>query len=292
MRIKKLDNTHQDAVLHFLLKHLETSMMIYHNASQHGLEYAGQIYQGDYFGAFAPQGELIGIMAHYWHGGIFMQAPDEPVRVALMQAFCQQSTRPVDKAVGTAEQVDSVVQTWCLSADAFHIDSVQKLYRLELSGLQLPDSEHMQCRVTKPEERHRPLLETWFRAHFLENLGATDDDNLTKTVANRVGQLLSEDHDWLLECDGEAVCLSGFHASLPGMVQVGPVWTPAEYRNRGYARVLVALTLQTAAKEGVETAILFTDNPVAARVYEALGFREIGNYRITLFKQVVNIPAS
>ncbi|MEB4590247.1 GNAT family N-acetyltransferase [Candidatus Thiothrix sp. Deng01] len=288
MHTKKLDNTHRDAVLHFLSLHLDSSMVLYSNVSQYGLAYAGQPGQGEYFGAFSPQGALLGVMAHYWHGGIFLQAPDEPVRIALMQAFRQQVSRPVDKAVGTAAQVESVVKTWGLSAEDFRLDSVQQLYRLELSALKPPeDGRSQHCRIITPQAQHRPLLERWFRAHFLESLGATDDDNLTQTVANRVGQLLAEGHDWLLEYGDELVCLSGFNARLPGWVQVGPVWTPPEHRNRGYARILTGLTLKAAAAEGVHTAILFTDNPAAMRVYEALGFQRIGDYRVTLFKQAV-----
>ena len=42
---------------------------------------------------------------------------------------------------------------------------------------------------------------------------------------------------------GEPVAMSGFNARLPGIVQVGAVWTPPEHRSQGFARACVALHL-------------------------------------------------
>ncbi len=89
---------------------------------------------------------------------------------------------------------------------------------------------------------------------------------------------------WALVVDGIPVALSGFNASIPQAVQVGPVWTPPPYRNKGYARLLLALTLQQAKQRGVEKAILFTHTPAAIRAYIALGFENIGSYRLAILK--------
>ena len=99
--------------------------------------------------------------------------------------------------------------------------------------------------------------------------------------------MTGEDH-WILLRDSEPVSLSGFNARLPDMVQIGPVWTPPEHRNRGYARTLVAMTLQKAKQCGVKKSILFTDNPAAAKAYEAVGFQQIGLFRLALLNNPVD----
>ena len=71
------------------------------------------------------------------------------------------------------------------------------------------------------------------------------------------------------------------------MVQVGPVWTPPEHRNKGYARLLLAHTLYQEKLKGTKQAILFTDNPAEIKVYLALGFKKISNYRLTLLEKPV-----
>ena len=65
---------------------------------------------------------------------------------------------------------------------------------------------------------------------------------------------------------------------------MGGVWTPPERRGRGYARAVVAASLLDARAEGVERAVLFTENPVARRAYEALGFRRVGEYGLVIFR--------
>ena len=68
------------------------------------------------------------------------------------------------------------------------------------------------------------------------------------------------------------------------------VWTPPELRSQGYGRAAVAASLLAVQEEGVHTAILFTgeENIPAQKAYEALGFRHIGDYRITLLKEALS----
>jgi predicted GNAT family acetyltransferase len=73
-------------------------------------------------------------------------------------------------------------------------------------------------------------------------------------------------------------------AMLPDIVQIGGVWTPPEFRGRGYARSVVAGSRVAAGKHGVRRAALFADpaNPAARAAYLALGFRIVGDYGLVL----------
>ena len=72
-------------------------------------------------------------------------------------------------------------------------------------------------------------------------------------------------------------------------MQVGGVYTPPEFRRRGYARAVVAASLGEAATGGAEQAVLFTPqaNKAAQRAYEAIGFRSSGRYRVTLLSKAL-----
>jgi predicted GNAT family acetyltransferase len=85
------------------------------------------------------------------------------------------------------------------------------------------------------------------------------------------------------------VALTGFNARITDMVQVGPVWTPPEYRNQGFARQLLFFTLAQEKSKGIKQAILFTDHPAAIKVYLAVGFEKIGNYRLALLAKPVQV---
>src|SRR5262249_29776640 len=90
---------------------------------------------------------------------------------------------------------------------------------------------------------------------------------------------------YVLRDAGRLVGCTAFNARLPDSVQVGGVWTPPELRGRGYARAVVAGSLLDARAAGVERSILFTglENVPARRVYEALGYRVVGDYGLVLF---------
>jgi predicted GNAT family acetyltransferase len=71
------------------------------------------------------------------------------------------------------------------------------------------------------------------------------------------------------------------HRDAAGVLRVGPVYTPPEHRNHGYARRLTyevtALALQRA---DVSNAMLFTDaaNPVSNSIYRQAGYQPRGEH--------------
>ena len=89
--------------------------------------------------------------------------------------------------------------------------------------------------------------------------------------------------------EGGPVAMTNFNAVLPGIVQIGGVYTPPGLRGCGYARRAVALHLQDARDSGTSEAILFAASPAAARAYEAIGFGRIGDYRIVNFDPPVTV---
>jgi predicted GNAT family acetyltransferase len=66
--------------------------------------------------------------------------------------------------------------------------------------------------------------------------------------------------------------------------QLGGIYTPPDLRGRGYAKAAVAGSLMAARDRGASRAVLFTNNPSAARSYEAVGFKRLGGYGLALFK--------
>ena len=84
--------------------------------------------------------------------------------------------------------------------------------------------------------------------------------------------------------DDAPVAMAAINASVRDQVQVGGVFVPRENRNCGLGRKVTTAVLQKARTEGANTAILFANNPPAARAYEAMGFQQIGWYRIALLQ--------
>lgn len=287
MIIKQLDNQDITIAKAFLNKYIETSLFMLSNMEKVGLENNDEPYQGDYFGAFNGD-DLIGVIAHYWNGTIMMQSPDLGILSELYDELVSSMTRPIKAVVGDAEQGQYILDRLAISENKFALNATDSLMSLELSQLYIPQAEDKSLAMVEITARHFDILKEWIRGYEIEALGTPDDDRLIETAIKTAHDRIKGDNCWILEANGLPVALSGFNAQLPEIVQVGPVWTPPEHRNKGYARHLVARTLERAKAQGVQKSILFTDVPAAQKAYEAIGFKEIGKFQLALLKEPIS----
>ena len=289
MKIRRLQNSDGDVLEQFLCKHAETSMFIRSNMNRVGLEYRDRDFHGDYFGAFDDAGRAVGVLAHYWNGNIMMQAQETTILLELAQTFQSHVNRPIAGVLGDEAQAAIIMDELSLTDEVCSINVADGLYSLELADLCMPTHRDFdKVSMVTAGEVDRGTIVRWIKDFEIEALGKVDSDELTTHVENRTNHIMTGEDHWILLRDSEPVSLSGFNARLPDMVQIAPVWTPPEHRNRGYARTLVAMTLQKAKQCGVKKSILFTDNPAAAKAYEAVGFQQIGLFRLALLNNPVD----
>jgi len=80
--------------------------------------------------------------------------------------------------------------------------------------------------------------------------------------------------------DPHPVSCASFGASPPNSARVGGVYTPLEFRRRGYATANVAAVSQRALDEGNKYCCLFTDlaNPISNSIYQKIGYRWVCDY--------------
>jgi hypothetical protein len=120
----------------------------------------------------------------------------------------------------------------------------------------------------------RPLLLDWFRAFMEEAIGESPDAASTAHVVDH--RLEADSAGVVFWEDGPMVSLAAFGNPTPNGIRIGPVYTPPEYRRRGYASALVA-ELSERLLEKRRFCFLFTDlaNPTANRIYERIGYRRV-----------------
>jgi predicted GNAT family acetyltransferase len=127
-------------------------------------------------------------------------------------------------------------------------------------------------------EADRPWLEDWFQAFVVEAIPGPSEES--RQAAERgVDARLSSGSDaglwyWF---DGRPVALAGYGGPTPTGIRVAPVYTPPEYRRRGYASALTAALSQALLDAGRRACFLFTDlaNPTSNRIYQAIGYRPV-----------------
>jgi len=115
----------------------------------------------------------------------------------------------------------------------------------------------------------RDSLVSWFRAFQAETGDILGD------ASSDVERRLSAGHLWVWH-DEAPVALAGLSEPVGGVVRVGPVYTPPERRNRGYASALVAAVSNATRAAGLRC-ILYTDlgNPISNSIYRAVGYRAV-----------------
>ena len=117
----------------------------------------------------------------------------------------------------------------------------------------------------------RDLLITWFDGF------SADVEEPAIDHGPAVDERLSYDGLTIWEADGRPVSLAGVTRTVAGMVRVGPVYTPAELRGRGYAGAVTSAVSQAALDAGTSDVLLYTDlaNPTSNTLYQRLGYRPV-----------------
>jgi len=266
----------------FLATRADASMFLRSNARAAGLVDRGEPLQATYVAALEAGG-VVGVVAHCWNGMVLVQAPAHAAELARYAV--RRSRRPVTGFSGPWTQVVAAREALGLAAARAVKDSRDELYGLDLDRLVVPAplaSATVRCRHPEPDELE--LLVEWRASFSMEALGAADGRDLRRD--SRADVLLQHERgaDWVLVYGTAPVAYSVFNAMLPQIVQIGGVWTPPEFRGRGYARSVVAGSLVAARKQGVARAVLFADplNAAARAAYLSIGFRIVGDYGLVL----------
>ena len=282
MERRILSSSDESLLEAFLASHRDSSMLLRANARRAGLDDHGEPYQALYAAAFRD-GHIIGVAAHCWNGIVLLQAPEQAAELAC--ACVEWSGRNVAGLLGPLEQVRRARAALGLTSATAALEGDESLYALDLSGLLVPAAlaeGTIVCRAPRPDERD--TLCAWRMAYDIETLGATDSAEERQRCASFLDRQIADGNAWVAVHAGQPVSLSAFNASLPDIVQLGGIYTPPGLRGRGYAKVAVGGSLLAARERGASRAVLFTMNPSAIRTYEALGFRHIGDYGMTLLR--------
>lgn len=126
-------------------------------------------------------------------------------------------------------------------------------------------------RLANSEEKDT-LLE-FLRIFHIEALGEELEDEALKERLNNY----FEKGYFLLERDGKIVSQAVIARDLIKGKTISEVFTPKEYRGKGYAYNLIYRISEKMLQEGAEYCVLYTDdkNPISNHVYEKVGFKKM-----------------
>ncbi|AWL85555.1 acetyltransferase [Streptomyces sp. TSRI0445] len=199
-----------------------------------------------------------------------------PPHGAMLTALPPEAVEPLVEALGAGPDLDGVNADRDIAAllaarlPGYRTVQEQRLYRL---GTLRPPSPAPEGRARAAAREDRALLVAWVEG-FAEATGQSKSSAewLVDEGTER-GSLT------LWESGGTPVALAGRSLMLAGMVRVTSVYTPPEFRGRGYGAAVTAESSRAALAEGAAEVLLFTDlaNPTSNGVYLRIGYEPVAD---------------
>jgi RimJ/RimL family protein N-acetyltransferase len=278
-------------VVAFLERHVDSSLFLLSNLEAHGPR-LGEAQSSGNFRFLEEEGRVVAVFSLSRRGNLLLQAGDrhelgtELSRLALEQAR-------VDglELLGVLGPWETAIAAWStIGARAgFRPGLISKevLYAVDLPAPKAGEgSAHL---AVAPSSRL--LAERDFEAWRALNDAYLIEEHLPPPPGTPAARERGYREAVAARCwwgdfaAGELVSIVGLNARRAELGQVGGVFTTPSYRRRGHARLAMRALLRDSAELlGLCRVLLFTgeSNLGARRLYESLGFSEVGTYALLL----------
>ena len=179
--------------------------------------------------------------------------------------------------LGPAKEAKTFAEIW-KETTGKHIAIKRRLriYRLDRV---IPPEKTSGC-MRQAQLRDLKFLRNWIEALFSEIEHAEAPDLTHVLLSHTI-----ENGNLYLWHDGKMVSMAGIARSSPNGKSINLVYTPKEFRGRGYASNLVASLSEKIIQSGNKFCTLFTDldNPTSNQIYINIGFRPICDFNEYIF---------
>ncbi|OHR70163.1 hypothetical protein HMPREF3291_07250 [Bacillus sp. HMSC76G11] len=172
--------------------------------------------------------------------------------------------------VGERKWTEAFAKIWSAETeDRAEIVMEQKIYRLqEVTEIKRSDGEFVLA-----ELGHLPLLTEW----MMDFMNYTNEPPITVLqAAGRMKQFIAEKSVFLWMADDKPVSMAKKSRSTKNGICVSLVYTPDEFRGKGYASSCVAELSELLLKD-FSFCTLYTDlaNPTSNSIYQKIGYQPI-----------------
>jgi GNAT superfamily N-acetyltransferase len=214
----------------------------------------------------------------------FMHTPPFPV---VLTSLPPGASAELARELAARERYPAGVNATAATGQAFAADwqartgvlsRVLRRSRLFRLGKLDPPSPAPDGRARVAGAAERELLISWVRA-FGREIGEEGD------VERAVDERLGHGGLTLWETAEGPVSLAGHTRPAGGQVRIGPVYTPAACRGRGFGGAVTAAVSQALLDVGAGEVVLFTDlaNPTSNALYQRLGYQAVSDWLMIRF---------
>ena len=269
----KADAADQAEIEAFLRPHAPFAMFPLSNLADHGMS-GGHDYAMTCWVA-RKGGDITDVMSLCDNGMAMPFLPSGDYAAALAAI----ATSNITGMAGPRQQVRALMAGGLAHATCT-FDHDEPQFLLALDDLIIPDGPGELRPLTDATE---DVIKAWITDYDVNTLNAPPERATAQADRTYARYVSAQSHMVLMDGD-TPLAMTGFNARLPDIVQLGGIYTPPALRSKGHARRAVALHLAQAVQEGVTRATLFSASEAAAKAYQAVGFRPIGEWSLILFK--------
>lgn len=186
----------------------------------------------------------------------------------IIAEYFHQSPTPLSGINSFVPEAQIFAQTW--QAHTGQSSTLKMELRIHQLTQVCPQPQ-VQGHLRVATRRDRKQLLRWSKAFSLETFGGLEAD------IERILDIQLKRQDLYVWCNRQAVSMVVGRLSQPGGGRIGPVYTPPEFRQRGYASACVAAVSQKLLDRGAQRCCLFTDitNPTSNHIYQTIGYEPV-----------------
>jgi predicted GNAT family acetyltransferase len=215
-------------------------------------------------------------------GAVISNIADEAALPLLVEDFAKVfETLPT--VLGRPEEASRFAELWKQAkGQGYHTKMEEGIYRLDT--LIPPSNVQGECRLAEKDDFD--LLVRWILAFDKDaRLNEINADRAAEMAESKsTGEELTRMRLWLYE--GKPVSMAAAGRKTANGMSVGPVYTPQEFRGKGYGSAVTAAVSQAILNSGKQCCFLYTDmsNPTSNKIYQAIGYRYLNAHRVIAFE--------
>lgn len=156
----------------------------------------------------------------------------------------------------------------------------------KLTQVTLP--ENVPGEYCVPTAADRDLIIDWQQAMAQESMSdSRSREDIAKVVDRRFAPGTQHEGYRLWWDDGHPVSMAAFTGPTPNGIRINCVYTPPDYRRRGYASAVTASLSQELLDKGYQFCFLFTDmsNPTSNHIYQVMGYEQVSEQYFYAFEE-------
>ena len=173
---------------------------------------------------------------------------------------------------GLTKETQTLAKIWeNLTGQSYKISMHLRIHKLEKVQPVNKATGHLRLATCSD----RDLLLSWVKAFYQEAAGS-----ISANINKDVDRYLNEKSFYFWEDNNKIVSIANVVPVTANSVNIGLVYTPREYRRKGYATSMVADLSQMLLDKGFKYCLLFTDlaNPTSNNIYHKIGYQPVSDW--------------